>query len=192
MCIFLGMNTTTNETKNTAKKLTLKNIIFISLTTSFIAAGIVFTFLNQGKLKNKSVEHVLGSKNIYGFNIERTAKDSDYLIINFWASWCPPCIKEIPSLIQFVQNNPKYVVIAVSQDDGLPDIKNILKTFPDLKSTRFEIVYDETKSLSREFKVEKLPETFIYQFKTQKMMQISGSIDWTDPAAKKQFDQFFN
>ncbi len=166
-----------------------KSIIAAVIAISFLASLIYMT--KSSKLP-QSIGLVMQSKNIYGFKIQDQLDRPEFLIINFWASWCPPCIQEIPSLLKFVQKNSQYKVVAISQDDGLAEIKSMIKTFPDLKEINFEIVFDETRSLSREFKVEKLPETFIYEYKTQKIMQISGSIDWLSVESKNQIDSFFN
>ena len=169
-----------------------KNQLFLLGCLTLIILGGAFYYLKDFRLKQDPRIHaVLGSKNIYGFSVKENIPTEGYLIVNFWASWCPPCIQEIPSMSQFVQKNSAYKVIALSQDDNLSDIQSILKTFPDLKNSRFEIVYDQTKSFSRLFKVEKLPETFIYEFQTGKTMQISGSIDWLSAETQIQLEKFF-
>jgi thiol-disulfide isomerase/thioredoxin len=39
-----------------------------------------------------------------------------YVVVNFWATWCVPCIQEIPEIAQFHRNHPEVVVIGVAQD----------------------------------------------------------------------------
>ena len=168
----------------------MKKTVFIGFGIVSIAAMGLY-FYNIKSVKNLEIQKILNSKNIYGYQVQEKVGQPEFLIINFWASWCPPCIQEIPSLAKFVELNPQFKVVAVSQDESLAEIKNILKTFPDLKNNNFEIVFDDTKSLSRAFKVEKLPESFIYQIKTNKMMQVSGSIDWTSDEVQKQISQYF-
>ena len=103
-----------------------KNILIITVVTVVIGMGVVTFFLKKQAIINPDIQNVLGSKNIYGFQVQEKMGYPEFLIVNFWASWCPPCIQEIPSLAKFVQMNPKYKVVAVSQDDALPEIKNVL------------------------------------------------------------------
>ena len=161
----------------------------VILTIFFI--GLLFYNKDFFSVKDERIQSVLSSKNIQGFAVHDSVSTEKYLIVNFWASWCPPCIQEIPSLSEFVQKNTNYKVVAISQDEELAEIKSILKTFPNLTTSRFEIVHDQTKSFSRLFKVEKLPETFIYEFQTGRILQVSGSIDWLSQETQNQLDQFF-
>jgi thiol-disulfide isomerase/thioredoxin len=52
---------------------------------------------------------------------DRTVRLADYrgkvVVLNFWASWCAPCLEEFPSLIQLQRDMPNVVVLAVSFND---------------------------------------------------------------------------
>ena len=40
------------------------------------------------------------------------------VVINFWGTWCPPCIKELPGLSRFASENPEVIVLGVAVDSG--------------------------------------------------------------------------
>lgn len=147
--------------------------------------GVASYFLLKPAILEEKIKLLSNQKNIYGFEVNSNLFKSDYLIINFWASWCPPCVAETPSLIQFTKDHPEFKLIAISQDDTSADILNFTKLFPNFKNHEIEVVFDQSKSLGRKFNVEKLPETFIYSFKTNKYLQISGSTMWEDPELLK-------
>lgn len=113
------------------------------------------------------------------YNRSLSSLDKEYILLNFWASWCPPCIEETPSLIRFAKKNTIQLdFIAVSQDQNLVDIKNFIKIFPDLGFEKFYIVFDQTQELSRQFKILKLPETLLYSRSKKTWLQFSGSQNW--------------
>lgn len=119
---------------------------------------------------------------------------TEYMIINFWATWCPPCIEETPSLIRFTdQNQKEFQLYALSQDSSVKEVEAFLKSFPGLTSNFINIVHDSSQIYSKSFNVDKLPETFIYSRKTKKFLQISGATDWTREGTlekiKKQLDK---
>nr|MCH9666069.1 TlpA family protein disulfide reductase [Gammaproteobacteria bacterium] len=86
-------------------------------------------------------------------------------IVNFWASWCAPCIKEFPLLINKVMENPgKLTLIAISVDQSYEDMQGFLDRFPQyLKYSRhIKVVWDPQSRIAQdEFNVIFLPETFI-------------------------------
>ena len=51
------------------------------------------------------------------------------LVVNFWASWCPPCIAEMPELSQFAQQHPEIQLIGVAVDDAKP-VQDFLQRSP--------------------------------------------------------------
>lgn len=119
--------------------------------------------------------------------------ETDFVIINFWASWCPPCVEETPSLIRFTQKYSKYFTLfALSQDTAKNEIHSFVKIFPALKSSYVTIVHDDSQSVARSFKVKKLPETFIYSVKQNKYFQLSGATNWEQPELVQAIEHHFN
>lgn len=106
------------------------------------------------------------------------------VILNFWASWCGPCVEEFPSMISLLKIlGPNTVLIAVSQDDSLEDAKAFLKSFPEAQMDNFYIVFDPEKAIGRLFNVERLPESFIATKDLKLAKKIVGSIDWASADA---------
>lgn len=106
------------------------------------------------------------------------------VILNFWASWCEPCIEEVPSLIKLVEHfKGQVVLLAISGDSELEDITVFLKAFPGMKNENIYVVFDEDKSEIQTFGIRRLPETIILDGKNQAIRKISGTIDWYTPEA---------
>lgn len=115
----------------------------------------------------------------------RKIKSSDFagkvLIINFWATWCGPCLEEVPSLVKLAKEMPDKVhIIAVSNDFEKKEIEVFLKSFPEFQRPEIDIVFDaETQlGLSKQFQVLRLPESFIFSPQGRMVRKVAGSIDW--------------
>ncbi len=101
------------------------------------------------------------------------------IVLNFWASWCGPCVEEVPSLIKLVKEFKGDVeLIAVSGDSSRGDIEVFLKSFPELKSLNIRIVWDEDRSIMKMFDVTRLPESLVLDKDLKVAKKIVGSIDW--------------
>ena len=104
-------------------------------------------------------------------------------VIHFWASWCEPCITEIPELLQFVDESSKnkennYVkYIVVSLDENHDDLMRFLKNFPKLDQDPIIRIWDSTDYLSKKFSIDKLPAT-IFWYKNGEVKKVHGIVDW--------------
>ena len=90
------------------------------------------------------------------------------LLLNFWASWCPPCLKEFPLLLELVRElDGQLVLIAISHDSERADITAFLDRLrPEhsavLDSEAVQLGWDPTLETSQQrFNVVYLPETFV-------------------------------
>lgn len=114
-------------------------------------------------------------------SINLTDTPNKTIIINFWASWCTPCIEEMPSLLQLANNTPdEIILIAISIDNNIPDLTNFLNkiNYQSKPNSNIYFVFDENKEISRNyFKTVKVPETFI--IKNNKIIKkVIGAVDW--------------
>ena len=60
-------------------------------------------------------------------------------LINFWAMWCAPCVKELPYIEQYAQENPDVEILLVSVDFP-EDIETKLKPFLKVKNIKYKVV----------------------------------------------------
>lgn len=111
-----------------------------------------------------------------------TVKLSDYrgkkVILNFWATWCPPCRAEMPHMQEFHENNEggDVEILAVNltaQDNGDEAIRSFIDEF----GLTFSIPMDETGSTAQTYQIRTVPTTFILNTRGEIAQKIVGPMD---------------
>ena len=100
------------------------------------------------------------------------------VLINLWATWCPPCVTELPTLNQLAASG-RVRVLAVSQDAGEPG-----KVADFLKSrglTQLEPWLDPQNDLSFHYNTGTLPTTVLYDSQRREVWRFVGEHDWASP-----------
>ena len=102
------------------------------------------------------------------------------ILLNFWASWCAPCKKEMPSLdrLQFndILNNIKIFPINVGRDTT----EKAERFFKELKIQNLDIYFDSPNTLAKEFSLRGIPTTILINKKGEEFARILGSIDFDE------------
>ena len=102
------------------------------------------------------------------------------VIINFWATWCAPCKKEMPSLDNLNKDsnfkNLKVFPVNVGKDNALKT-KNF---FADLNIKKLEIYFDRDLNFVKEFKLRGVPTTILINKKGEEFARIIGEVNFED------------
>jgi peroxiredoxin len=123
-------------------------------------------------------------KDLNGTNVSLSSLKGKVVLLNFWASWCPPCKAEMPSMNKLYKEirAKGFEIVAVSTDNSLSTIKEFLAK----SRVDFTVLFDEKKTVSREYKVFSMPTTFLIDRNGFIVEKYYGEYDWTDPEVKKQ------
>jgi cytochrome c biogenesis protein CcmG, thiol:disulfide interchange protein DsbE len=115
-----------------------------------------------------------------GKRISRTDFGGKLLVLNFWATWCPPCIDEMPSLDEFARqmSGEGVVVLGVSVDKN----EQAYKRFLEQSRVAFETARDPEAEISADYGTFKWPETYVINQEGKVVEKHIGPRDWTDPA----------
>lgn len=102
------------------------------------------------------------------------------VLLNFWATWCPPCIKEMPSMqrLQEKFEGQDFEIIAISAGETQTAVESFLMEL-DTELT-FSILLDEKGRTFNEFGVRGLPTSFLFDRKGKLIKVISGSREWDE------------
>ncbi len=132
-------------------KILLKYILIIII-TSFISKGVC-----QEKIGSSAPD--FEGKTIKAKEIKLSDYSGKVVLIDFWASWCPPCREEMPALIDFYDShkNSKFQLIAVNIDDKEENMQSFLDNlFPE---PEFPIIADNKQKIPPLFNIEAMPTT---------------------------------
>jgi cytochrome c biogenesis protein CcmG, thiol:disulfide interchange protein DsbE len=99
------------------------------------------------------------------------------VLLNFWATWCAPCIQEMPALIQLHHDRPDLAILAVSIDEDENDYRRFLaRRHVDLVTVR-----DPDQTAAKLYHTDGWPETYIIDRQGIIRRKIVGDPDWSNP-----------
>ncbi|HSB52656.1 MAG TPA: TlpA disulfide reductase family protein [Dissulfurispiraceae bacterium] len=157
----------------------------------------VFLFLPSGVLAGPpspfDVEKLSGQaapdfalQDLEGNTVSLSSFKGKVVFLNFWATWCPPCKDELPSIekLHNLMKQKGLVVLAVSIDKSPEKVRDFLKQHP----VSFRVLMDKNASASRSFKVFSLPMTFIIDKRGVLIEKHFGEKDWSKPDAVRSIE----
>jgi peroxiredoxin len=118
------------------------------------------------------------------------------VLLHFWATWCPPCVEEIPHLIKFAKwakQKTGMEVLAISEDESWDKIKKFLleKEIAPRGELPFDILLDTQSVGSGKFKCNQYPETFLINKNSSIIKKFIGAQAWDSEEMKKWVEQNF-
>lgn len=147
------------------------------------------SYLNQlqGGYPNKFVSLV--DAEFFNLN-NKSVKLSDYkgqvIFLNLWATWCPPCKGEMPSMQKLHKKfKNKLVILGVDQGEDIPTVKNFINS----KGYTFPIFVDTNQQIGRTYGTRSIPTTWIINKEGYVIARFVGARDWFSDAAIKLFEE---
>lgn len=171
-------------------------LLFIMAFSGFLSTQILWdTFhLNAENVEQDKQKHSVYETNFQQFVLTTTKKQNielrnvtkPIIILNFWASWCQPCLREFPSLVEFQEKyKDQVLVIGINGDEENP-LENIRKIEGKYK-LNFESVEDSKSVLTNKFMISTYPVSIV--FHKGKVIYVSKKIhDFMDEKFMAQID----
>ncbi|MCE5256204.1 MAG: TlpA family protein disulfide reductase [Spirochaetaceae bacterium] len=116
---------------------------------------------------------------VNGSSKTRASAKGNIVLLNFWATWCPPCREEMPGIetLSKLMKGKKFEIMAVNLGDSAADVKAFLQEF---KYT-FPIYLDTQNKLSASFASQGIPSTYVLDKQGRFIAGVVGSFDYTNP-----------
>ena len=106
------------------------------------------------------------------------------LLLNLWATWCAPCVAEMPTLDRLAARGGDLQVLALSQDVEGQEAK-VGAFFDERKLASLEAYQDSEMAMMAAVKADVLPVTILYDSKGREVWRMVGAYEWDGPAAAK-------
>lgn len=184
------------------KKLSLSNILFVLVILLLIIPEtrkpILVTlhkglsYVNQSSLIGAEDRTTLSNLN---WRLKSYSNDvinlkdlqGKVVVVNFWATWCPPCIAEMPSLQILYDNYSDKVEFLFVSDETLETIKK----FKSKKGFYFT-VFNPLSEPPKELSTTSIPRTFVINKKGEIVIDESGAVNWNSEKVREQLNQLLS
>lgn len=104
------------------------------------------------------------------------------VLLNFWATWCPPCREEMPSMQELHEEYQEkgLAVVAVSVDKDSP---GVVADYIEELGLTFQVLHDRDNRVSERYRIPGVPASFLIDREGRVAYKVLGSIDWTRESA---------
>lgn len=135
--------------------------------------------------KTKAPEFTL--LDLQGRPVSMASFKGKVVLLNFWATWCPSCIAEMPAFQKSYQQLKErgFEVVAISTDRSLGDVRGFLEKRP----VTFTVMLDETRKVTKQYKVFSLPTTFLIDRNGIIVEKFFGEYDWAGKDIRKKIER---
>ena len=156
----------------------MKYLIFI---ISLVISNLSHSYENNQLLLNNPAKKInfFDLETLDGKKVEVADKlnKKKLILVNFWATWCPPCIKEIPDLLNLEKRFERDIEIIFVSVDANP-IKVVPKFLKKNELENFQTYIDKKLNLTKELHVKVMPTTLIIKKGPYELSRVEGYIDW--------------
>jgi peroxiredoxin len=115
-----------------------------------------------------------------GETVRFDAYEGKVVLLNIWATWCTPCVREMPSIQRLYEELAPHglEVVAVSVDNGEADM---VRQWAEERSLTFDILHDQAARIEREYQTTGVPESFVIDRSGIIVKKVIGEAQWDHP-----------
>jgi len=167
----------------------MKKATLIGIIAVLAVIGVLFFYGQNSDQRKKIIREgdrapEFSLLSLDGKTISLSSQRGKVVMVHFWATWCPPCVEELPTLERLYRAyiGKDLEILAVNIDEGGA---GAVEQF--MKKNRFAlpVLLNPDQSVAREYGTFKFPETYIIDREGIVRRKIIGAADWTSPAAQK-------
>jgi cytochrome c biogenesis protein CcmG, thiol:disulfide interchange protein DsbE len=158
-----------------------------------VTAGVLFALIwaNRGRFTpldvgSRAPEYA--AMTLDGDSVPLSSFRGDVVLLNIWATWCPPCVKEMPALQRLHEQlgDQGLAIVAVSVD-APPSPSNVMgafagdvRAFADRFGLTFTVLHDPSGRIQSRYQVNGLPTTFLIDRDGLVRRKVMGAAEWDE------------
>lgn len=153
-----------------------------------VGGGVYLGFAGSSRPQFEAARKILEGDVAPDFTLQDTAGNQVSLadlrgkvvLVNFWATWCPPCRAEMPSMdrLHDAMAGEDFVMLAINIEENA---RTVVPEFLKKSPHRFPVLYDDQGVVQKVYGVYKFPESFIIRKDGVIDDKVIGAIDWAHP-----------
>jgi len=118
-----------------------------------------------------------------GQSLNLSDKRGKVVLLNFWASWCPPCVKEIPSMNRLAQSFDanQFEIVSVNFKES----PEVITEFMSQVQVDFPVLMDLDGKVSAEYEIFSFPSSFLIDANGQLRYSVNAAIEWDEETVKQ-------
>jgi len=176
------------------KFLTPRPLLTIAFAVAVIAAGTVWIRSLEappspaGSLAFLSAAPALPIFDRAGQETDLAKEKGRLAIVHFWATWCPPCVEEIPALSKFwegYRGRRDIALFAISVDKDWKTIEKFTAENPN----NLPMYHDPGGATARRFGTGQYPETYVVNESGRVLFRVQGAVSWGDQEVARRIEQ---
>lgn len=183
------------ESNANSRKMNLKSIVLLFMVMLAIASLILLQ--TKDDYRNLSGKPILGKgvaapnftlPDMNGKSVSLDQYRGKAILLNIWATWCPPCVEEMPSMERLYQTmkGEDFVLLAVSIDEnGAEAVAPFMKKY----RLNFTVLTDPKGTLKYKYQTTGIPESHIIDKNGTIVEKVIGPRDWAAPEAVRIFQE---
>ena len=150
----------------------MKKVVLVVVLALFF--GCKYSEKNNTQKKTETLENISNIVDLNGESVDMSMFIGKKVLVNFWATWCAPCKKEMPDLLeaQKILAKDNYVFLLIS-DESQSQISEFKK------KTNYDFTFLKSKKPASSLGIYALPTTYVYNEKGEKVDKIIGAVEWS-------------
>ncbi len=180
-------------------------IYLVGLLGAFVVIAAAVAFYNTRVSKTsieKSPDHIatldqMEKAGVPQFTAAKLLEDGEFsfesvrgkvVLINFWASWCNPCVQEFPSMLKLMERfKDDLVLVAVSNDETKEEALRFARTIG-AQGQNVHLIWDPERKVADQYGVQRIPESYVVGRDGKLIRKIVGVEDWAIPQSFEFFE----
>ena len=174
--------------------MTTRSVLTLTFAVALAAVGAVWIHSlvppesPSGSLQFLSAAPELPIFDRAGRKTDLSKEKGGLVIIHFWATWCPPCVEELPALSRFwekYRTRSDLRLYAVSVNKDWKTVEDFLQKNP----SSIPLFLDPGAATAHRFGSTQYPETYIVNKSGRVLFRVQGAVSWSDPEVRSRIEQ---